>query len=239
MEKSLGLSFEELTNFLSTMLPKDYLVIESLTESAIEVCMSEEFAKSRLGDTISGPTQMELADATIYALVISKIGYAGANAVTANLSINFLNKPSKGALRAKGNLLKLGGRTLTGNVLLYDSSNPEPVAHAVVSYALPLINRESKYPESIHLKTHILEKYAGTYQSNASGDSTVMTYAVKDGHFLLVGENNDSSELLAESHTRFYSTTLDLQIEFQIDSNGEILGSKNKFFGSDFQFRKR
>ena len=57
----------------------------------------------RPGGTVSGPTMMTLADLALYIAILGEIGLVGL-AVTTNLNINFLRKPSGGVdLRGKVN----------------------------------------------------------------------------------------------------------------------------------------
>lgn len=88
----------------------------------------------RPGGTVSGPTQMMLADTAAYFLVLSLIGPVPL-AVTTHLSINFMRKPAPGPLEAEARILKLGKRLAVCDVMLGD---PEaPVAHAQVTYSIP------------------------------------------------------------------------------------------------------
>ena len=109
----------------------------------------EGFARTRLvfserlvrpGGTLSGPVQMALADASMYAAVMASIGQVEM-AVTSNLSINFLEKPAPGDLLADATVLRLGRRIAFCEVRLV---SPDPqtgedtlVAHVTGSYALP------------------------------------------------------------------------------------------------------
>lgn len=109
----------------------------------------EGFARTRLvfserlirpGGTLSGPVQMALADASMYAAVMASIGQVEM-AVTSNLSINFLEKPAPGDLTADATVLRLGRRIAFCEVRLL-SPDPETgddilVAHVTGSYALP------------------------------------------------------------------------------------------------------
>lgn len=92
----------------------------------------------RPGGTISGPIMMALADAAMYALVLSKIGPVEL-AVTTNLSINFLRKPLPGDILAEARMLKLGKRLAVGEVTLYSDgeSVDKPVAHVTSTYSIP------------------------------------------------------------------------------------------------------
>lgn len=95
----------------------------------------------RPGGTIAGPVMMGLADAAIYALVLSRIGPVEL-AVTTNLSINFLRKPEPLDVIAVARMLKLGRRLAVGEVNLYSGdTSGEPVAHVTATYSIPP-NRE-------------------------------------------------------------------------------------------------
>jgi uncharacterized protein (TIGR00369 family) len=90
----------------------------------------------RPGDIVSGPTLMGLADVAAYAVVIAHIG-AVPMAVTSNLNIAFLRPCHRAAVTADARLLKLGRRSATVDVRLWQVSEDRLVAQATVSYALP------------------------------------------------------------------------------------------------------
>ena len=92
----------------------------------------------RPGGTLSGPVQMALADASMYAAVMSAIGQVEM-AVTSNLSINFLQKPAPTDLSAEAIVLRKGSRLVFCEVRLLSGGEGEEqlVAHATGSYALP------------------------------------------------------------------------------------------------------
>src|SRR5258705_11839842 len=90
----------------------------------------------RPGGTISGPALMTLADMAMYFAVLSMIGPV-ALAVTTNLNINFLRKPAPADVISRATLLKLGKRLAVGEVTMYSDEDPEPVAHATVTYSIP------------------------------------------------------------------------------------------------------
>lgn len=114
------------------------LAVESFTEEhvTIRACYSEKFL--RPGGTISGPILMGLADAAVYALVLSRIGPVEL-AVTTHLSINFLRKPAPGDVLARAKMLKLGKRLAVAEVTLYTEATgiDQPVAHATATYSIP------------------------------------------------------------------------------------------------------
>lgn len=90
----------------------------------------------RPGGTVSGPTMMALADATMYAVVLGAIGIVKL-AVTTSFNINFLHRPSPADLMAEGRLLKLGKRLAVIEVMLHSDGHDAPVAHATGTYSIP------------------------------------------------------------------------------------------------------
>ena len=90
----------------------------------------------RPGGTISGPILMALADLTMYAVVMTRIGPVEM-AVTTHLGMSFMRRPLPGPLIAEGRLLKLGRRLAFGDILIFNEGDPEPVAQASVTYAVP------------------------------------------------------------------------------------------------------
>jgi uncharacterized protein (TIGR00369 family) len=103
---------------------------------------SERFL--RPGGTIAGPVMMGLADAALYALVLSRIGPVEL-AVTTNLTINFLKKPEPGDVIADARMLKLGKRLAVGEVSLFSESgsSDDPVAHVTGTYSIPTPEQRS------------------------------------------------------------------------------------------------
>lgn len=92
----------------------------------------------RPGGTLSGPVQMALADASMYAAVMAAIGKVEM-AVTSNLSINFLQKPAPADLIGEARVLRRGRRIAFCEVRLFSGQGDEQqlVAHVTGSYALP------------------------------------------------------------------------------------------------------
>jgi uncharacterized protein (TIGR00369 family) len=91
---------------------------------------------TRHGGTIGGPFLMGLADMVMYAVVLSCVPNAEA-AVTSNLTMNFLRRPGPAAVIAEGRMLRLGRRLAFGEVELFSEGDPDMVAHATATYALP------------------------------------------------------------------------------------------------------
>ena len=90
----------------------------------------------RPGGTVSGPTMMGLADATMYAVVLSAIG-AVKLAVTTSFNINFLHRPKPADLNAERRILKLGKRLAVVEVTMHSDGHDAPVAHATGTYSIP------------------------------------------------------------------------------------------------------
>ncbi|NOT60141.1 MAG: PaaI family thioesterase [Acidobacteria bacterium] len=135
----LEMTVAEIQSFLSEHFPKIdqmRLQIESLAPRELRLRMGYHEAQLRPGGTLSGPTQMALADVGVYILLLAHIGPV-ALAVTTNLNINFLRKPAPADLIAQINLLKLGQRLAIGEVTMFSEGEDEPVAHATVTYSIP------------------------------------------------------------------------------------------------------
>lgn len=80
---------------------------------------------------------MEISDAALYVAILAEIGVI-ALAVTTNLNINFLRKPSSDKdIIAKCHLIKVGKTLAIGEVSVYSEGDLDPVAHAVGTYAIP------------------------------------------------------------------------------------------------------
>ena len=93
------MTVDELERFLAVEFPQVFhpdsgLSIEALWEGGCRVRQAFRTASVRPGGTISGPTMMALADFAMYVAVLAAIGPMPL-AVTINLNINFLRKPSQ------------------------------------------------------------------------------------------------------------------------------------------------
>ena len=135
----LQMTVAEIEAFLAEHFPqmdKMQLVIESLAPRAMQLRMRYHERQLRPGGTLSGPTQMGLADVGVYILLLAHIGPVPL-AVTTNLNINFLRKPAPADMLAEVKLLKLGQRLAVGEVTIFSEGEDEPVAHATVTYSIP------------------------------------------------------------------------------------------------------
>ncbi|MEQ9544538.1 MAG: PaaI family thioesterase [Marinobacter sp.] len=130
-------SKEELTEFFKNDFPQADFVIERVGEKSATLRKKIDHRHLRPGGTVSGPLLMEMADAALYVAILGEIGLV-ALAVTTNLNINFLRKPSSDKdILAECTLIKVGKSLAIGEVSLYSDGLPEPVAHAVGTYAIP------------------------------------------------------------------------------------------------------
>ena len=91
----------------------------------------------RPGGTVSGPVMMAVADFALYVAILGEIGLVPL-AVTTNLSINFLRRPSPDSdVIGKCRLLKVGKSLVVGEVALYSEGDEDPAAHVVGTYSIP------------------------------------------------------------------------------------------------------
>jgi len=130
-------SLVELTDFLQSQFPQNTCTIDALGERCATIRKAVKDSDLRPGGTVSGPTLMAIADVALYVALLGEIGIVPL-AVTTNLNTTFLRKPAADRdLIAECRLLKVGRTLACGEVLLYSEGQPEPVAHAVGSYAIP------------------------------------------------------------------------------------------------------
>lgn len=132
----------ELENFMSQAFPGSDLSwsIEDVTDDGCVVTCPVSAHQSRPGGTLSGPTLMGFADGAAYVAILARIGLE-ALAVTTNLNINFLRRPPLDTVRVEAHLLKVGRTMAVVETTLFTLGDPAPIAHAVVTYSLALINR--------------------------------------------------------------------------------------------------
>ena len=112
------------------------MVLDSLGDGSAKMRIPFNEGMLRPGGTVSGPTMMMLADAVMYAVVLSAIGKVPL-AVTTSFNINFLNRPRPADLIADGKTLKIGRRLAVVEVSIYSEGQDDPVAHATGTYSIP------------------------------------------------------------------------------------------------------
>jgi uncharacterized protein (TIGR00369 family) len=116
--------------------PQSGLVIEDVWHGGARVRQRFRDSLVRPGGTISGPAMMALADFAMYCAVLGAVGPVP-QAVTVNLSINFLRRPALCDLIAEARLMKLGKRLAIGEVTIRSEGREEPVAHVTSTYSIP------------------------------------------------------------------------------------------------------
>ena len=131
------ISLDTFNDLIKDQLPwaaENGIELTSIEEGAAEMRLPYQERSLRPGGTISGPHMMMLADACMYAVVLSMIGQVEL-AVTTQFNVNFLRKPAEVDLLARGSIIKLGKRLAVMEVSIY--SDDEIVAHATGTYSIP------------------------------------------------------------------------------------------------------
>ena len=90
----------------------------------------------RAGGTISGPSMFALADVAAYITLLAHIGPV-VHCVTANLNINFLNRPDPVPLDGVGRILKLGKRLAVMDVMIHRTDTDQLIANASTTFSIP------------------------------------------------------------------------------------------------------
>lgn len=129
----------EIEQFLQREFPQslEHCVIEAVVSQGATLRFNIATDHLRPGGTVSGPTMMTLADFALYVAILGEIGLVGL-AVTTNMNINFLRKPSGSQdIRGVCKLMKVGKTLIVGEVWIYSVDTPEPVAHVTASYSIP------------------------------------------------------------------------------------------------------
>jgi acyl-coenzyme A thioesterase PaaI-like protein len=127
----------EIVEFLAREFPQSKCVVEEAGERSATISHSVGPAQLRPGGTVSGPLLMTVADVALYVAILATIGLVPL-AVTTNLNINFLRKPSPhNPILGVCKLIKVGRILVIGEVALYSDRNEEMVAHAVGTYSIP------------------------------------------------------------------------------------------------------
>jgi len=133
------LKIDELEAYVREVFPEADVYnwkIINLDDGSIEVSMDVSVENLRPGGTVSGPTMFALADISAYMLILGHIGKV-ALAVTTNLNINFLNKPTPQGLKAIATLQKLGKRLAVCEIKIVSGPDETLVAAASATYSIP------------------------------------------------------------------------------------------------------
>lgn len=136
---ALALNKEELSQYLVEVFPqvREDFAIDALTEDSVTMRLLTAERHLRPGGTISGPSMFALADVSVYAMVLARLGRQ-ALAVTTNCSMDFMRKPEGDTqMIAECRLLKLGRTLAVGDVLMFSEGSDKPVARATLTYSIP------------------------------------------------------------------------------------------------------
>ena len=117
--------------------------IEEMAPFAARVRLPLHPRNVRPGGTISGPAMFHLADYAIWVLIIGMTGKSGVDAVTSNLAMTYLRRPTAGDLVAQARITKLGRRLTMADVEIHLPGQVEMVAHATATYAMPEAGRNA------------------------------------------------------------------------------------------------
>jgi uncharacterized protein (TIGR00369 family) len=133
-----GLNADQVRAFLDEVSPgvTEWMIIEQAGDRTARVRMTAGPERLRPGGIVSGPALMSLADASVWVAVLGVIGPV-AMSVTFSLTIHFFRPTPPGDVVAEARLHQVGPRLATGDVLLFADGEPEPVAHATVTYSIP------------------------------------------------------------------------------------------------------
>ncbi len=138
--QSIKITTEQFDEIMDDRLPFGRMLglrLETITDEYVVMRAEVNQQHLRPGGTVAGPVMMGLADAAVYALILSRIGPVEL-AVTTNLSINFLRKPKPADLLARASMLKLGKRLAIAEASIYSEKlDSEPVAHVTATYSIP------------------------------------------------------------------------------------------------------
>ena len=138
---AVKLTAKELERLLDAEFPRTFhqnggYVIEDVWLGGSRLRKHFDKASLRPGGTIAGTTLMALADLAMYVAILANIGWKPLT-VTTNLNINFLRKPDPRDLLGEARLLRLGKRSVVGDIAIRSEGQEELVAHATCTYAIP------------------------------------------------------------------------------------------------------
>ena len=139
----MGLSIEQVTAIVDRHFPQaredvGAFVIEALPPQGARVRLPMRDHFIRPGGSVSGPTMFKLADLSAYIAIIGVKGEAAVQAVTSNISMNFLARPEPRDLICELTLLRLGRRLAVAEARLTSDGRPDLICHATCTYALPI-----------------------------------------------------------------------------------------------------
>jgi len=135
------MTIEEIDGFFTQHFPQlnpggQCYFIDSIEPGVAVMRLEPDDRHLRPGNTISGPTLFSLADIAAYVVILAHIGPV-ALAVTTNLNINFLRKPTLQPLLCPCKIMKLGKRLCVVEADIYPANGGDSVAHATATYSIP------------------------------------------------------------------------------------------------------
>lgn len=113
------------------------LFTEALTEDGARIRLVDHPKNMRPGGTVSGPAMFTLADYGVYVAILGLLGEAALQAVTTNITLNFIRRPQPGDLLGRIKLIKTGRRLIVAEVEITSAGDETLVAHVVATYAMP------------------------------------------------------------------------------------------------------
>jgi uncharacterized protein (TIGR00369 family) len=139
---SARLTVAEVTQLIEQHFPQlstngKLMEILEVNASGSRVRLINNIANIRPGGTVSGPAMFTLADVAVYVAILGRLGESALQAVTTNISLNFLSRPEPADMIAECRLLKVGRRLIVSETELYTEGRAEMVAHVTATYALP------------------------------------------------------------------------------------------------------
>lgn len=137
-ERQPVMTAEEVGAYLHDIFPavRGRFSILSIAPNFARIRRHVDEGDIRPGGTISGPAMFETADCAFYAALLGMIGEK-ALSVTTTATINFMNKPAARDLICEARIMKLGKLLATGDAMLWSEGDDRPVAHSVLTYAIP------------------------------------------------------------------------------------------------------
>jgi uncharacterized protein (TIGR00369 family) len=113
------------------------LFTDALTEDGALIRLVDHPKNLRPGGTVSGPAMFTLADYGVYVAILGLLGEDALQAVTTNITLNFIRRPQPGDLLAHIKLIKMGKRLIVSEVEIMSAADKQMVAHVVATYAMP------------------------------------------------------------------------------------------------------
>lgn len=130
-----------LNDFFASEFSQVGLRVEALGDHTATVRYHVDEKALRPGGTVSGPVMFTTADCAMYAAILGHYGLIPL-AVTTNLSINFLRKPSADRdILGVCRLMKAGKALVVAEVDIFSEGSDAVVAHATGTYSIPPSDR--------------------------------------------------------------------------------------------------